>query len=483
MTAEALTALDSVFVTMDSANAPLHIGIVLELEHRASTTADPIDRFAEIRQHIEDRLGNVAVLRRRILRVPFDLGPPVLVDDPDFDIDFHVVRRAVPSPGGPRELEALIARVMARSLAPDRPLWEISVLEGMANGGHALLAKVHHSLADGVSGVTVFAGLFDLGPDAVAPPQSEAVEDAPPLPSPIELLARSSSELLRRPGAILEALGSSLERLAGKVDEFTGATESSGEEAPSGPTLLDAPRTNLSGTVSYARKFERFCLDLTDVKEATRPYGGTVTDFAMTVVGGALRELLEQRGESVDRDLICFTPVNIRVPGTEGELGNMISGKLDPLLIEISDPFERLVALSERGREIRSAGERPADFINELAEAAGPAVASFAGRVISAFDLFELLPNVANVIISSVQGPPMPLWCAGEQIVRASPMGPLMFNQALNITLLGYAGTLEFGILACAKKVPDSELLCELLQREAVILLGRDPFLSDVLED
>ena len=180
MTAEALTALDSVFVTMDSANAPLHIGIVLELEHRASTPADPIDRFAEIRQHIEDRLGNVAVLRRRILRVPFDLGPPVLVDDPDFDIDFHVVRRAVPSPGGPRELEALIARVMARSLAPDRPLWEISVLEGMANGGHALLAKVHHSLADGVSGVTVFAGLFDLGPDAVAPPQSEAVEDAPP---------------------------------------------------------------------------------------------------------------------------------------------------------------------------------------------------------------------------------------------------------------------------------------------------------------
>ena len=475
MSSEPLAALDSVFVTMDSANAPLHIGVLIELEHRESTTKDPIARFIEIRDHIEERLGKAAVLRRRVLRVPFDLGPPLLIDDPDFDIDFHVVRRAVPSPGGPKELEALIARVMARQLAPDRPLWEISVIEGMANGGHALLAKVHHALADGVSGVTVFAGLFDLCEEPSPPAPHVELDVPPPLPSPIELLARSSSELFRRPGAILEALGSSLERLAGKVDEITGATESSDDDLPSGPTLLDAPRTPLTGTVSYARNFERFCLDLTDVKEATSPYGGTVTDFAMTVVGGALRRLLEERGEVVDRDLICFTPVNIRVPGTEGDLGNMISGKLDPLRVDLLDPFDRLAALSERSREVREAGERPADFINELAEAAGPAVASLAGRVISAFDLFEHLPNVANVIISSVPGPPVPLWCAGEQIVRASPMGPLMFNQALNVTVLGYAGTLEFGILACAKKVPDASVLCEFLEHEATVLLGRNP--------
>ena len=316
MSSEPLAALDSVFVTMDSANAPLHIGVLIELEHRESTTKDPIARFGEIRNHIEDRLGKAAVLRRRVLRVPYDLGPPLLIDDPDFDIDFHVVRRAVPSPGGPKELEALIARVMARPLAPDRPLWEISVIEGLANGGHALLAKVHHALADGVSGVTVFAGLFDLGPESGDLLPIEELDVPPPLPSPMELLARSSSELLRRPGAILEALGSGLERLAGKVDEITGAADVTEEEPPTGPTLLDAPRTALSGTVSYARNFERFCLDLTDVKDLTSPIGGTVTDFAMAVVGGGLRRLLEERGEEVDRDLVCFTPVNIRVPGT-----------------------------------------------------------------------------------------------------------------------------------------------------------------------
>jgi hypothetical protein len=165
-------------------------------------------------------------------------------------------------------------------------------------------------------------------------------------------------------------------------------------------------------------------------------------------------------------------PVNIRVPGTEGDLGNKISGRLVPLQALVVDPVERLAAISLQNREFKETHDEPGDLLNEIAEAAGPAVASLAGRVISAFDLFDHLPNVANVIISSVPGPPVPLWCAGQRIVRASPMGPLMFNQALNITLLGYCGTLEFGILGCARRVPDAARLLELLEEEAASLLG-----------
>lgn len=469
---EPLAALDSVFVTMDAPNAPLHVGVLIELEPSSTTTADKSARFDEIKATIEERLGNIAVLRRRVVRVPFDLGPPLLVDDPEFDISFHVVRRAVPSPGGPRQVEDLVARIMARPLSPDRPLWEISVIEGLEGGGTALLAKVHHALADGVSGVTIFAGLFDLssenGPATPAPP----LEDAEPVPSPVELLARSSSELLRRPGAVLEALGASLERLASKVDALVDPTTPSDDTESKGPSILDAPTTSLSGTVSYARNFERFCLDVGDVKAAAGGQGGTVTDFAMTIIGGALRELLAERGEMPVEDLISFVPVNIRAPGTEGDLGNKISGRLVPLQTQIADPFDRLAAIAEQNREFRESDEAPSDFLNEIAEAAGPAVASFAGRVISAFDLFDYLPNVANVIISSVPGPPVPLWCAGERIVRASPMGPLMFNQALNITLLGYCDTLEFGVLGCARRVPDSARLLKLLEREASALLN-----------
>ena len=475
MSIEPLSGLDSVFVTMDSANAPLHVGMAFELEPNPAEVLTSLERFERIRTTIEERLSHIGVLRRRVLRVPFDLGPPVLVEDPDFDISFHVVRRAVPAPGGPRELDELIARIMARPLVPDRPLWEISVIEGLAHGHKALLVKVHHALADGVAGVTVFAELFDLGPEGRDVPVYEETEAPPALPSPVELLAKSSSEILRRPGAFLEALGSSLERLAGKVDEIVGVAQPEPPtDAISLGSLFDAPTTPLSGTVSYARRFERFSLDLAAVRVVAKRHGATVTDFAMTMLGGALRDMLEVRGELPEKDLVAFVPVSLRPAGSEGDLGNQISGRLVALNSGIEDPFARLTAVAEAGRQSRNAPEPPSDLLNEIADIAGPALASLAGHVISAFDVFEHVPSVANVILSSVPGPPVPLWCAGERMVRASPMGPLMFNQSLNVTVLGYGDSLEFGLLACARKVPDLEILKMFLEQEAIRLLGLD---------
>jgi WS/DGAT/MGAT family acyltransferase len=467
MTAESLEGMDSVFVTLDTPNAPLHVGMVLELVPTSDTTVDPKKRFDEIKLQIESRLGRIDVLRRRIVRVPFDLGSPIAVEDPDFDFGSHVVRRAVTSPGGPKELEALVARIMARPLAPDRPMWEISVIEGLESGRTGVLAKIHHALADGVSGVSVFAELFDLEQQPSTEIVAIEAEIVPPIPTPLEMLARSSSEVLRRPAAILEAMGTTLEHVAGRVDSVFA------EIATAAPTLLAAPKTSLSGTVSHGRNFERVCLSLPAVKEVSKECGGTVTDFALTIVGGAARRLLEHRGESLDKELIAFIPVNIRAPGTEGELGNKISARLAPLATLIEDPHERLATLVARSKVIKEGGVSQNDFLSEVANAVGPAMASAAGKVIDAFGLFEMLPNVANLVLSSVPGPPVPLWCSGQQIVRASPMGPLMFNQALNITLLGYCDSLEFGILGCSKKVPDAALLRELVEDEATLLVGK----------
>jgi WS/DGAT/MGAT family acyltransferase len=457
--------MDSVFITMDSANAPLHVGIVLELEPNESTTQNPSKRFEEIRATIETRLGSLEVLRRRIVRVPFDLGPPIIVDDPDFDISFHVVRRAIASPGGPAELEALVARIMARPLAPDRPMWEISVIEGLENGRTAVLAKIHHALADGVAGVSVFSELFDLEQEHVREIIEVDETPASPIPSPLEMLARSSSEVLRRPAAMLEAIGTGLEHFADRVDGlFSEITSTS-------PPLFAAPRTPFSGTVSHGRNFERFFLSLSEVKAVTHEHGGTVTDFAVTIVGGAMRRLLEHRGEPIDSDLVAFMPVNIRTPGTEGELGNRISARLVPMASTIVNPSERLTVIAAQTRALRETGAPESDILTEAANAMGPALASAAGKLVDAFELFDLLPPVANVVVSSVPGPPFPLWCSGDKIVRASPMGPLMFNQALNITLLGYCDSLEFGILACSRKVPDAALLKELMEDEAILLI------------
>lgn len=472
MKPEVLGALDSVFVTMDAPNTPLHVGAVIELEGPAQGKFDPERRFAEIRERIEERLSTIAVLRRRVVRAPFDLGQPALVDDPDFDLDFHIVRRAVPAPGGPAEVDALVARVMANPLAPDRPMWELSVIEGLAGGRTALLVKIHHALADGVSGVLVFAGLFDLEHDAPPRPsvEDEVPNDVPPVPTPLEMLGRSSSEFLRRPGAVLEALGTSLTRLASKVDELVAGSP---EDAPPGhdANLLEAPSTSLSGTISHARRFGRLELSLPEVKATAKRHGGTVTDFAMTITGGAVRRLLDERGEKVTKDLVAFVPVNIRVPGTEGDLGNRITARLVPMDSTVEDSAVRMDKVVARSQAVKAAPESTTDLVNDLAEAAGPALASFAGRVLSAFELFDLLPHGANAVVSSVPGPPVPLWCAGERIVRVAPIGPLMFNQGINVTLLSYCEKLEFGILACAKRVPDIDRFVELLAEEAAALI------------
>jgi WS/DGAT/MGAT family acyltransferase len=474
MNPEALSALDSVFVTMDAANAPLHIGALIELEAPDGAIADHQERFERIKARVEERLSTIAVLRRRVVRVPFDLGQPILVDDPDFDLSFHIVRRAVPAPGSQVEMDALCARIMATPLAPDRPMWELSVIEGLEGDRTGLLIRLHHALADGVSGVAVFAGLFDLEPEpaaTVAIEESGEDDEVPPIPSPVDMLARSSSELLRRPGAILEAIGSSLERLAGRVDELMGVAEA-GEGYDAG--LFDAPPTSMSGTISHARLFVRLRLDLADVKAAARRNGGTVTDFAVSVVGGALRRLLSERGEHPSKDLIAFVPVNIRRPGTEEHLGNRIAARLVPLDSLIENPFDRFEAVIERSAKAKAREQPMTDVINDLAEAAGPALASFAGKVVSAFELFDLLPPGANVIVSSLPGPTFPLYCAGEQIVSVAPIGPLMFNQGLNVTVLSYCEHIEFGMLACARRVSDVDRFRELLADEVATLLGTD---------
>jgi WS/DGAT/MGAT family acyltransferase len=325
----------------------------------------------------------------------------------------------------------------------------------------------------------VFAGLFDLEPDpgpVSVPPEPEAPAA---IPSAVDMLARSSSELLRRPGAILEAIGSSLERLAGRVDEIMGVAEG-GAGTSHNAGLFDAPQTAISGTISHARRFVRLHLSLPAVKEAARRHSGTVTDFAVSIAGGALRRLLDERGQPPGKDLVAFVPVNIRVPGTEGQLGNRISARLVPLDSEVLDPIERLRAVVERSSSAKACEEATSDPINDLAEAAGPALASFAGRVVGAFELFDHLPSGANVIISSIPGPSFSLYCAGERIVRVAPIGPLMFNQGLNVTLMSYCDSIEFGILACARRVPDVDRFLELLEEEAMAILDADAIETEV---
>jgi WS/DGAT/MGAT family acyltransferase len=475
MNAETLDPLDSAFITLESPLAPLHIAAILEVEAPVGGQADPLTTFEEIKALVAERLYEIPKLTRRILRVPFDLAWPVWVDDPEFDLDEHVIRRACPSPGGEEELDALVGRIMATELPADRPLWEISVVEGLADGRTALILKLHHALADGVSGAATFAQLFDISPEIRSSNPPDVPHAAPqPLPSPLALLGRTAGELIRRPHALLEALasgaehaGAVLERSLRPPDQTAGTP--TGHRSDAG--LLAAPRTSLNGTPSHARRFTRLHLDLSDVKTAAKQRGATVTDFVMCTVGGALRRLFESRGEVIDKDLVAFMPVNVRAPGNEAALGNRISAALVGLHTTVEDHEARLDLLRDDSATRKAQGMGSSRLLMHLAAAAGPTLASLAGQTLYDLELFNELPPIANVTVSSVPGPPIPLWVAGRHVANAAPMGPLMAGIALNVTVLGYGGLLEYGVLACAKKLPDLSALKGLLEDEANLLL------------
>ena len=351
MSYKVLDPLDSAFVTLEVPGAPLHIGVIIEMDV-PDDGLDSKQRFEVLRANIAARLHEIPVLTKRVLRTPFDLAWPVLAEDPDFDINAHVIRRAVTSPGGEEQLDALVARVMSRELAPDRPLWELNYIEGLADGRAAIVMKVHHALADGVSGAATFAGLFDLSPEVRQPEPPQNVPAPDPLPTPLELLGRTGSELLKRPAALLEVLGAALERAADLVE---GAAESlAGREDESHqPSIFQAKTTSINGTPGYAKQFKRLRVDLVEVKRAAKSRGVSVTDFVMASVSGGLRRLFEARGELLEADLVAFVPISVRREGAEGEMGNQC-GVLQGL--RATTAGKECPALNELGQRRRPDG-------------------------------------------------------------------------------------------------------------------------------
>lgn len=469
MTYRVLDPLDSAFVTLEVPSAPLHIGVIIELE--VNDDLDPRARYEMIKANVAARLHEIPVLTQRILRTPFDLAWPVFAEDPEFDIDFHVIRRAVPSPGGEAELDALVGRVMSRELVPDRPLWELNVIEGLADGRAAIVMKIHHALADGVSGAATFARLFDISPEVRDPepvPEDRPIAEA--LPTPLEMLSRTASELLKRPGAIVEALTSSVERAADVLERVAkGAlNDEPNELGVHQPSIFEAARTSINGTPGHSKRFARLRVDLNEVKAAAKRRDASVTDFVMATVSGGLKRLFDERGEELFKDLVAFVPINVRRSGLEGEMGNQISAMLMGLRTDLDDPEDRIRAISQS--QSLAAGhqrEQNAKLLMNLAAAAGPTITSAAGRTLSALELYDNLPAIANVVVSSVPGPPIPLWLSGHRVATAAPLGPLMAGLALNITVLGYVDQLEYGMLACTRRVPELFELRDWIAEEA----------------
>ena len=296
---------------------------------------------------VEERIHLVPPLRRRVVRVPFGLHHPVWVEDPNFDLDYHLRRASLPAPGGPDELAAFVADVAGRALDPDSPLWELHVVEGLDSGHVAVVAKVHHALFDGNSGVEVVGAFLDTGPfPRLVPPPSRPWRPDP-IPTEAELMGAAVSSLVQQPERAVGAL----RRTFGAVRDLAERNRRLREEDDTTPppAPFRAPRTSLNGAISPHRRFATAQTSLEDIRAVRRAFGGTVNDVVLAAVATALRRLLAERGERLDDPLVALVPLSTRAGPDDNALGNRVSAMLVSLATQTADPVERY-GPSRRGR-------------------------------------------------------------------------------------------------------------------------------------
>lgn len=453
-----LVGMDAAFLSLETPTTPMHVGVALVLdppEGRRSLFS-PETRYAQIRRVIEQRLHLVGPFRQRAVRVPFGLHHPVWVEDPDFELDDHLSRASLPSPGGKAELDAFVASVMSRQLDPDRPLWEMHVVEGLAGERTALVAKVHHAILDGVSGASVLAAFLDLNPRSrvVSLPREWQPGD---LPSNAQMLKHAASSLAHQPGTTLSTLQAGVEAVA-DLGMHNRELTSRGEQAP--PGFFSAPRTSFNGAVSNRKRFASFSVPLEDVKLVGSEFEATVNDVVLACVSGGLRLLLDARGEGANQALVAMVPVSTRPEGEGEALGNQISGMLVSLASDIEEPVARLDAISESARVAKEQEKlHRGRFIGDLAQIALPALTTRLARAVAGTRLFDKVRPPFNVTVSSVRGPDFSLFCAGSRVVDLYPVGPIAEGIGLNVTVFSYLDRVHFGLFACRKLLPELEEL------------------------
>ena len=450
----------------------MNIGAVIELDF--GDAADPTERYERIRKNVVDRLHEIPVLTQRVIRAPFDLTWPALVPDSHINLDRHISRVALPSPGSADQFDALISEFLSRPLVRTRPLWQLLIIEGLADGRVAAALKVHHALADGVSGAETFASLFDISPEVRAPLPATDVVDGDEGINSMSLVLDGLRRLRAEPALVISTVTSWLTRVFNVVSTVARVILTRGRKraTPRLPSIFEARRTSLNGRAGVEKIYHRMRVPLADAKRAAKYHGASVTDFVTATTSGALRRLLEDRGDELQRDLIAFVPVNVRGEGDTSAMGNQISGMLVALHTDIDDPIERLAAIArDSAKTVGVQRHRGAQMFQEMPRVLGPTVLSYGAKMVDAFGLFDVLPPMANLMLSSVPGPPIPLWLSGHRVVSAAPVGPLLGPFSLNVTVLGFEQNLEFGMLGCANAMPDLAKLRDYLVEEATKLI------------
>ncbi|MCW2673992.1 MAG: tgs2 1 [Frankiales bacterium] len=414
--------------------------------------------FPMIKDEIMARLHLLPPFRRRVLQVPFQLHHPLWVADRDIDPDRHVLLDRVPAPGGMAQLEEVIGRIASTPLDRSVPLWELHVCEGLADGRVAVVAKMHHAMADGVAANALLANITDLSPDArpAAPATTWAPEPTPRAQDVVRVaLLDALKQIAWLPGLLLRTLRSVL----------AVARLKRGSDVRTPVPVLDTPRTSFNGAITARRSFATASLPLDELKLVKKAHGVTLNDVVLAVVGGALREWMDAHDEHPSASLLAGVPVSTDEPGAAPRLGgNAVSNMFTTLGTAIEDPVARLLEVSRvtaEAKEVqRALGMK---LLEDWVQFTPPAPFSAFMRAYSHLRGADYHAAPFNVVVSNVPGPTVPVWIAGARLTELFSVGPILQGIGLNATVWSYLDKMNFSLLACPDLLPDLRGLADRL--------------------
>ena len=478
-----LSGLDASFLYMETPNTYGHVS-GLAIYERPDGDFDP---FQAAYDRFDALIGRLEPMRRRLVEVPFKLDHPYWIDDPDFDLNYHVRHIGLAPPGGADQLAEQVARIVGRRMDRSRPLWEAYVIEGLADGRWAMLTKTHHATIDGASGVLLLSMLTDPSPDTPMPDHVDWVGEA--VPSDRILLERTMRNLAMNPvkGMRLslrllrnfaEAAGvDSVSAVAAQVRDGLKSVALGGAIDTPEPVhrvripLSPAPPTPFNRAVTPHRRFAMRSTALGNIKALKDATGCTVNDVVMAICTGALREYLLRHDALPEAPLRAIVPVSIRTGDEEDPWTNRVGGIIADIPTNCSDPLERLRRCHEAMNEAKLQMDvLPAEDIAELAQVAPPLAATAAMRLQSRLRLADRVNLPMNVVISNVPGPRHALYFAGAKMTNYIPVSTIADDMGLNITVHSYLDRLEFGLIADRELVPDLWDLVDLHIDEIAVL-------------
>ena len=453
-----LTAIDASFLHQEGPSSHMHIGALVRVE-------GPPPAYEEFLDSIRMRLHLVPRYRQRLVFPPASSGRPLWADDTDFNLEYHVRHTALPSPGSDEQLHNLLARVFSQQLDRSKPLWELWLIEGLADGGFALLSKTHHAMIDGIAGVDLGTVLFDLGPEPAPPPEGLAPWTPDPEPNPVELLTAGVAGITKATLSVAARALGALARPERTLEQARVAVEGLGEIVWAG--LNPAPPSPLNAPIGPHRRFAAVGCELRDFKTVKNVFGGTVNDVVLAVVAGSLRHWLQSRGvRTAGLELRALVPVSVRVADERNGTGNRLAVMRAPLPVYVEDPVQRLSVVRAAMDDLKESKQAVgAEVLTSMQQFAPPTILAQASRLNFSTRLF-------NLLVTNVPGPQFPLYVLGREMTSVFPIAFLPEDHALAIAIMSYNGQMNFGLLGDLDAMPDLDAFGQAIEASLAELVS-----------